>query len=279
MKAVAAIFIAASMFALGAPETAKTAPKEVDQALRARISEFYRFEVEGKYHQAEQLVADDTKDLYVGSSKPIYYGFEIEAIKYTPDFTEAEATIIVSRQVAAEGFMGHPLKTKQISRWKIEHGLWCYFVDPKRDLPRTPFAPGLPPGMPVSRATIPGPAAPPGALFTMGAPSAAPPPLTTMPTVPTRLQASKATVNLKSSAASSDQVIISNPTPYPVTLILSDPGIPGLTITLKPAILKPFGRATLDVSWSGKSPARPLTFKIQTKFTRQVIPIRVTFGN
>ena len=46
---------------------AEAPPPEVDQALRARISEFYQDHVDGKFRQAEALVAAETKDSFYGA--------------------------------------------------------------------------------------------------------------------------------------------------------------------------------------------------------------------
>ena len=46
---------------------------EVDQALRARIAEFYQDHVGGKFRQAEALVAEETKDyFYSASQAPLF---------------------------------------------------------------------------------------------------------------------------------------------------------------------------------------------------------------
>jgi hypothetical protein len=45
----------------------KRLPREVDQALRTRISEFYQDHGGGKFRQAEALVAAETKDYFYGA--------------------------------------------------------------------------------------------------------------------------------------------------------------------------------------------------------------------
>jgi len=47
-------------------------PADVDQALRARITEFFQFHVTGEYRKAEALVAEDTKDYFYDHNKPKY---------------------------------------------------------------------------------------------------------------------------------------------------------------------------------------------------------------
>ena len=294
-KALSAIVIATALYAQtpppgnGAPEAVRTAPPEVDLALRTRVTQFYQLETEGKYHQAEQLVAEDTKDLFVGSSKPSYQGFAIETIRYSDDFTRAQVVTLVKRQMPVEGFMGHPLTSKLPSRWKIENGLWCYYVDPKTDMPPTLPGHGGPPGVPSSLA----PGMPPGAAVTPpvappvrtvpvgpapGVPHA-PPALTSAPTVPKLLTASKLAVDLKPSKASSEQIEITNPTPFATVLQLSDPKVKGLTVKLDRTTLKAFEKAQLDIQWSGAnaSPSRPVVVAVRSQRTNQIIPVKVTF--
>src|SRR5579871_5582628 len=69
-------------------------PAAVDQALRARITEFFELHVKGDFRKAEALVAEDTKDFFYNGNKPRYLSFEISKIKYNEDFTKAEATVL-----------------------------------------------------------------------------------------------------------------------------------------------------------------------------------------
>src|SRR5271157_170369 len=157
------IFLAAATFGqtpLATPEQAppqasQKAPPEVEAALRARVTEFYKLQVEGKFNQALQLVAEDTKDVFVGSNKPPYLSFEIQSVRYSGDFTTAQVMVIVKVVLPMEGFMGQPLPMKTPSRWKLENGQWCYYEDPK-DSHASPFRQLAPPGMPLSSGGPPG---------------------------------------------------------------------------------------------------------------------------
>jgi hypothetical protein len=244
------------------------APPEVDTALRARIGQFYQFEVDGKYNQALQLVAEDTKDLFVGSSKPTYQSFEIKSIQYSDDFTKAEVMLLVNRLLPLQGFMGRPIPTKMTSRWKIENGQWCYYVDPQKDMPSTPFG-GLP---------IPGMAQPtPGAANT---PRALPPMPANLPD-PRALTTDKTSVELKSASPSEQQVTISNPSPWAATLGFSDPKVPGLTVKLDPLTVYPHQKAILSIRSSGgvQIPKALITITVTNRQTNQAIPIKVSFTN
>lgn len=52
-------------FAQQSDDLFEKAPPNVDEALRARITEFYQYFVDGKFRDADGLVADDSKVLSV----------------------------------------------------------------------------------------------------------------------------------------------------------------------------------------------------------------------
>jgi hypothetical protein len=265
------VIAAAALFGQPPPpppaNAAPPAPPKIDAALRTRVNEFYQLEIAGKFNEALQLVAKDTKDLFVGSSKPSYHTFEIQSIRYSDGFTKAEVLALVTRLLPVQGFMGHPLPTKMTSRWKLEKGRWCFYVDPQRDLPTSPFSAFAPSGM---------------ALPMGGAPGVA----RAQPPVPSNLAnarslvAEKSSVQLKSAGPSSERVAISNPSPWPVGLTFADPKIAGLTVKLDTSTIKPGQKAMLSIEWSGaEAPTAPVTIVVTVPQANQTIPIKVSFAN
>jgi len=264
------VLVAAACFGQTPPAPEK-APPDTDAALRARITQFYQLEVEGKFSQAYELVAADTKDMFIGSSKPTYTGFEINSITYYDNLTKAEVMLIVTRLMPIQGFMGHPLATKMKSRWKIENGQWCYFVDPQKDLPTSPFG-GLPvPGMG-------GPNMIPNA--SPGAAAVRPPPLPDHLADYRMLTPDKQKVQLKASGTSSEQVTIPNTSPFQLTLVVADPKVPGLMVDLSPRTVAPRRKAILTIRSSGRArlPKTPVTVMITVAETKQQIPIQLSFA-
>lgn len=250
------------------PEASPKAPPEVDAALRARVTQFYQLEVEGKFYQALQLVADDTKDMFVGTSKPTYRGFELSTIRYSGDFTKAEVVVLVDRLLPVPQLVGHPVLTKMPSRWKLENGQWCYYVDPKLDLPASPFGPLAPP---------------PGMTLPTGGPPGAPrqpPPLPSNLPDPRALTADRLSVQLKSSGPSAERVTISNPSPWPAALSLSAPKVAGLTVNIDRLTLKQGEHAVLSIQSSGgvQIPKTPVAIAVTVLQTKQIIPIKVSFA-
>ena len=77
------------------PKPAPKPPARVDEALRARIKEFYQYHVTEEYRKAEKLVAEDSQDFYYVHNKPHYLNFEITDIEYLDHFTKAKVSAYV----------------------------------------------------------------------------------------------------------------------------------------------------------------------------------------
>jgi hypothetical protein len=294
-------------FAQSPPSASEKVPPEIESALRARVSQFYQYEVAGKFRQAEELVAEDSKDFFVGATKPTYTSFEIKSIRYTDGFTKATVNIKVERMVAVPGFLGKPVAMVMPSRWKLEKEQWCWYVDPN-DLRTSPFgdtplpgmaSAGAPPGMPaipgmsgmsvkpgaLPSANTPAPASNPAAGVPL-APGTIPGPNTPgLPTMPSMAQihalvkASKSVVKVKIGGASADQVVLVNRTMAHVTLGVIAPQVSGITAKLDRADLDASQAAILTVHSSGsiQAPEKPVTINVRVEPTKQVIPIQVSF--
>ncbi|MGA2590816.1 MAG: hypothetical protein ABSH32_12935 [Bryobacteraceae bacterium] len=294
LKFCLSLFLAAASFAQNSPQASENAPAEVDAALRARVSQFFQFQLDGKFHQAEQLVAEDTKDLFVGSNKPVYTSFEIKAIRYDDHFTKAVVSVMVNLMVAAEGFLGRPVPSLvpiRWSRWKLENGQWCWYLDPA-DPHDSPFA-NAPLRPPSFGKTAPPPAMPTPAMPTpsMPVPAAgvtiptAPAPPSRLPVMPNMgaalaVKADKPAVELKTGVPSSEQVTIVNPQPRVFTLSLVSPKTPGLSVKLDRPDLIPGGKVVVSIESSGgpETPRQPVTISVRIQQTSQIIPIKVSFA-
>ncbi len=142
--------LAAAAFAQStqAGEAPLAPPKaKVDKALRQRITEFYRLQVDGKYREAEALVADDTKDYYYASGKTSLLSFEIKNISYFDKYKHATAVLSTQRYLRHPEFAGHPMTSPLTSTWKLERGKWVWYVDPET-LRQTPLGIPKPAGAP-----------------------------------------------------------------------------------------------------------------------------------
>ena len=248
-----AIFATGS-FAQNAGDLFNKPSADVDQALRARITEFYGLHVKGDFRKAEALVAEDARDIYYNSEKTKFLSVEIGRIDYSDNFTRAKATMLCEQYIMLPGFMGKPMKVPIPSTWKLVDGTWYWYVDPE-SLRMTPFG-----------KITPGPARDSGS---------APKPMPAIPTtVPdyiyTQVKADKASVTLK--AGESEQVTITNSAPGAMNISLTG-SVPGVEVKLDRTVLKAGEKAVLTVR-AGDN-AKPGVLSIQVEQTNQVIPIQV----
>src|SRR5580704_2339415 len=69
-------------------------PQDIDDALRARIKQFYDYHVSRKTRQCEQLIAEESKDDFYVMTKPQLESYRIGNIEYSDHFTKAKAVIV-----------------------------------------------------------------------------------------------------------------------------------------------------------------------------------------
>jgi len=220
----------------GAPSTAQTGPvppPEVDQALRARINEFCDLHKQGKFRQAEQMVAEDSKDYFYNSGKPHYVSYEIKSITYNQDFTKATAIVMCEQFLPALGFQTQSVKMLTPFNWRIENGQWMWYLS-KDALLFTPF--GKLPDSPHPNGATTAP--------TTGTPPAPPVIPTSVAQFFSMIKADKTTLSLKPEA--SDQVTITNDTPGVVSLILAQQ-VPGVEAKLDIVDIPSRGKAVLAI--------------------------------
>lgn len=132
----AAIIVLAALAC--AQEPAEKPPAEVDEALRARMQEFYHYFETQEYRKAEKLIAEDSQDFFYNHNKPHYLSTSIQSIKYFDHFTRATAVILCEQYIMMPGFAGKPMKVPTTSTWKIVDGQWFWYVDPNESR-RTPW--------------------------------------------------------------------------------------------------------------------------------------------
>jgi len=131
LRLALAAVIATASFAQTGTGAAPKPPASVDEALRARISEFYQLHVSGEYRKAEKLVAEDSQDIYYESGKRKYLSFEIKTIAYSDDFTKAKVSVSCEQYVSGLGNLGRPVKMPSTSSWKVVDGKWFWWADPE----------------------------------------------------------------------------------------------------------------------------------------------------
>jgi hypothetical protein len=240
------------------------APPAIDEALRDHISKFFQLQVDGKPRQAEQYVAEESKDYYYEMQKPRYLGFEIRSISYSDEFTKAKAMVAVEMIVNLPGFQNRPMKIPFMTWWKVADGQWFWYIDP--DASRSsPFGKMNP-----------------GASKSDGTQAGAPPDMSKAPDILAlwkQVRADKQNVQLKAHEASSDRVTISSQLPGMASLQFQPPDVPGLVVKLDRTDLKAGEKAVLSFDFKpGKNaPRSPLAVNVVVQPINSVISVRVVF--
>jgi len=254
--------VASCLWAQTAAELFEKAPPERDKALRERIAFFYQCHVDGKFRQADQVVAEDSKDAFFAAEKPRYRGFEIVRIVYSENFTRARAVVAVDTDFMAPGIGKMAVKAPLVSLWKLENGQWWWYVDPNagRQTPFGTMRPGEGSSAPLHLNI---PTRPEDAVRLLG-----------------KVTANKTEVRLSSYEPASDEVVLTNHMPGQVDLRLEYNGFPGFEARLERQALRANEsvKLLLRVEPQDKSPKPTLTVNVRVEPLNQVIPIRVTFA-
>ena len=243
---------AAAGFAQAPAGLFNQAPPEVDQALRARITEFFQDHVDGKYRQAEALVAEDTKDFFYTAGKPKYASFEIQDITYSDGYTRAKAIVLCEQYVPFPGFAGKPVKIPTPAYFKLIDGQWYWYVD-QAVLNQSPFGPfkaGA--GAQGGRATLPDPEA-------------------VLQNASRQVIADKNALSLK--PGGSGQVTIANQAPGVMTISVFS-SLEGIAVAPDHVDIKAGEKATITLRADSK--AKPGLVSLRVEQTNVVIPIQVS---
>jgi len=118
-------------FGLRAQETPnlfQSAAPEVDQALRKRVSEFYKLLEEGRFRQTDAYLAEDAKDVYYEQEKKRIRGHEIVRINWADGFKKAVVVTVLQTDVVMRGntmAVGAPIAT----RWRLEADKWVMYFE------------------------------------------------------------------------------------------------------------------------------------------------------
>jgi hypothetical protein len=258
----ATVLVAAAGIGLGAQELGdllQKAPPELDTALRARISKFYQAHVDGKFREAYELVAEDSKDIFFAAEKPRYRSFNVLKIDYSDNFTKAKAVVACETEASMFGNRFN-VQMPVTSLWKLVDGQWYWYTLPPSDEVITPAG-----------VMKPGPAPQTGHWKELG--TRAP----RIPALQTMVRADKSQVNLNLHRESSDTVRITNPLPGPVTLSLEYQAVPGLEVKLDREQLGANETAvvTFRSRLQGEVPSGDITVYVRVMPTAQLIPIHV----
>lgn len=247
------------------------APPEIDEALRARIMIFYQAHISGKYSDAFQVVADDSRDIFLGSGRDPYKSCEITKINYTDNFTKANVVTACKGEFHWRT-QRMPATMAVPSSWKLVNGQWYWYVA-KQDQVQTPF--GVSRVSPETGAAAPPPAIPAD-------------PLAAARAILQKVSIDKTEVQLKGYETSRDEVHLLNGMPGPIRFSITFPASKGVAAKPEKGELKAGEKATIVFSYDLDEAAslchdclklvKPtIVAQIQIDPTGQVFPVKMVF--
>ncbi len=260
-------------FAQETPAPAVKPPDEVDQALRARVAQFYHAFESGKFREAYLLVSEDSQDAFMESSKDQYKKCDTIKIDYTDNFTKAK--VLESCLGTMRWHGGNmPTTVPLSSNWKLQNGQWdwCY-VRPTEVM--TPWGISkVPPQSEIDEAPKTKPVIPDARAMAQ--------------MILKAVQVDKQSVWLHSWETSRDEVHVSNAMPGSVDLKLEVPKQPGLKVHAAKTTLAQNEETTIVFEYKlddaevlcgdcAKKVHGTATVQLIVEPTGRVFPITVTF--
>jgi hypothetical protein len=237
------------------------APPETDKALRARVSAFFQAHVEGKFRQAEAVVAEDSKDAYYNSTKRRYLGFEIVKVQYSDNFSKANVITAVEMDWSTSRLGKIRVKPPLKTQWKLENGEWFWYVVPQKDW-ETPFGRMKPGADPVA-----------GAKPKWAVPDAE--------TMFSQVKVNKGEIRLASHEKSEDSAEIVNGMPGEITIKVDQPSpATGLQVKVDKELLKSgeTARVLFEYTPPDRTPKATLETAVTINPTGMTVPFRITFS-
>lgn len=259
----AIVLSAAALVAQDSGKAFRQAPMGVEEALKARVMEFFNLQQEGKFRQAEALVCEDTKDHYYNMDKQRHKGAQFVKIFFEDDFKSAKAQ--VNLDIDLNTLRGpFPAMFPMMSYWRVENANWCYYI-PKRnqDYYETPF------GLMKRDPNAPSGAAPPQS------------PMVTPEMLKSAVKLSRRTIDLNAFRESTEEVVIQNTLPGDTEVEIQVPELPGLSASFPVKSLKAGETAPLKITFRpvSKQPMPPVSIQVIAGPVSQVEEIRITFDN
>jgi hypothetical protein len=273
------LFLVACSLAFGQDNSDlfEKAPPPIDEALRARVNQFYSAYVAGKYREAYNLVAEEAQDAFMASPKQQYRACEILKIVYSENFTKA---VVVESCKGEWRFHGQSTSITMplTSNWKIVNDQWVWYLV-KPTIMASPFSPTgyvrVPPEEPDS-----GNAAKPAIPSDMAAAAKS---------ILAKVSVDKTDVQLHSYETSKDEVHIRNEMPGTISFYFDNLPMPGFKI--KPAKTElnaneetvvvfeyRLDDAMITCGECAKKPKEPAIVELHIQPTGQRIPITVVFA-
>jgi len=268
LRILALVLVCAAAFA-------QEPPPEVDAALRARVDQFYQAHVSGKFRNAVPLIADESLNWFIGTSKQTYKSCKTIKIDYSENFTQA----LVNESCEAEYRVhGHSMNVMLPlgSRWKLVDGQWFWYRVRETEI-RTPFGISkIPPDVDPdttdsSKPIIPGN------------------PMAMAQTILQSVKTDKSEIKLDAGKVNEDSVEVSNGMPGPITISVDKISQAGLSVKIEKSELKGGEKTRIIFRYNpndlaiqcgdcAKHVNGTVTAQVQVQPTSQVLPISITIA-
>jgi hypothetical protein len=239
------------------------APPPIDEALRDRVIGFFKAQSDGMFRQADQYVAEDSKDVFIESDKHRCIDFEIARINYTDQFTKAQVLVQCRKQMMMVPVGVQKILMPVSSLWKIENGKWWWHVVPKSG-EQTPFG-RMKGGENPADATLPG---------MMKGPD---------PTAIAKLiTIDRQQLTMPLTRKTSQVVTVTNGMPGQALVEVEPINYDGLVAKVEPANLKPGESAKITITFTpsfNKPPAKGLDVRVRVQPAGRVFPVHVLISD
>ncbi len=256
-------------------DSCRLQPRKRKQALRARVTQFLQYHVEGNFRKAYDMIADDTKDDYFNGGKVQIKGFTVDKLVFTTDnFTKATVTATLSKTMNIIG-QEFPAMVPSVTTWKVENGKWVWTNDVK-SAGNTPMDP------PTARR--------PEATTPAGKDTGADLPKVlddrtleaATNSILQQVGVDKRQVTLSTNEVSEDRVVFHNGMPGSVQLELGVPDIPGFSAKVGQMFVPAGADVPVVFRYEPGGPAKlmatPITVQLAVQPLNQTFTIQVNFS-
>ena len=264
------------IFAQDPSDLFEKAPPAIDEALRTRVDAFYQAHIDGKFREADQYVAEDSKDAFFAAEKPRYKGCHISKITYSDKFTKADVVTACKSEVSMHA-QRLDVTMPQVSRWKVVNGAWFWYLNGNPTEVVTPF--GTMKAGPERTGS-----ASPAAAFPRD-------PVAAARGILTQVTVDRTTVTVDQTRSSKQEIHVKNGMPGNISISVDKTGIPGLTIKPEKQHLGPGEETAVVVEFNFNDPAincqdclvhpgvlPPATVTMHIVPTMQQFPIEIRFS-
>jgi hypothetical protein len=245
---------------------------EAEKALRARVTEFLQYHVDGNFRKAYDMVATDTQEDYFNTGKVQIKGFTIDDVQLSDNFTKATVRTTISRNMMVTG-QEFPVLMPSTITWKIENNKWVWYKVPTTN--DTPFGPGA---LPSALGVAPAVAADSGIPKEFNDKTIS----DAARSILQQVSVDKNEVTLASDKVSEAKVVLHNGMTGSVQAEVSTPQIAGLTAKLEQSIVRAAGNVTLVLRYEPggqRAPRDPVNVQITVQPLDQLFTIRVNFAS